>query len=153
MANYQNLKVCTKKIFFHNKVQNSFDNQLHQLCFSRVFHFVKGLHKQRCADFLPQQKLMCSLLKGPTRPLRCSRTQGKQQHQKSLSQIYRTYDAGCFATYIWPPPPLSNLFFGANSVYLQNDKINAQKVLLNIFYTLKKSPMQHLGTFKSTAHL
>ena len=91
MANYQKLKVCTKKIFFHNKVQNSFDNQLHQLCFSRVFHFVKGLHKQRCADFLPQQKLMCTLLKGPTRPLRGSQTQGKQ-----------TYDAGCFPTYIVP---------------------------------------------------
>ena len=48
---------------------------------------------------------------------------------------------------------LPDLFFGANSVYLQNDKINAKKVLLNLFYILKKSPMQHLGTFKSTAHL
>ena len=83
MANYQKSKVCTKKIFFFkNKVQNSCNNQLHQPCFARGFHLLKGLHTQRCADFLPQQKLMCSLLKGPTRSLRCSRTQGKQQHQK-----------------------------------------------------------------------
>ena len=44
-----------KNLFFKNKVLNSLNNQLDPLCFSRVFQISKGLHKQRCAEFLPLQ--------------------------------------------------------------------------------------------------
>ena len=53
------------------------------------------------------QKSMCLHLKGPTRPLRCSRTLGKQRHQKSLSQIHPTYDVGCFPPNLTCPLLLS----------------------------------------------
>ena len=76
---------------------------------------------------------MCSLLKGPTHLT--------IEVLRLFSHIYGT------------PHPLENIFFGPNFSYLENDKINAEKVLSNIFYIIKKSPMQNLETFESTAHL